>query len=61
MGDEVQGSLYNVILRPSDVKFTSPTIPTTLDDGSSLLDVLKDISKGRKSAKDIPTMKVMKM
>ena len=50
---------YQVILKPSDVKFTLPKILDKFDNGGHLTALLDDLESKRKSTKDVPVIEVV--
>lgn len=50
---------YQVILHPSDVKFSVARIPNKFDNGILLNDLLNDLKNGKKLVREIPTIKVI--
>ena len=50
---------YQVILHPSDVKFSAAQIPNKFDNGILLNDLLNDLKSGKKLVREIPTIKVV--
>jgi len=50
---------YQVILRPSDIKYKSDRIPNKFDNGNLLNEVLKDVISGNLLVKDIPQIEVV--
>ena len=50
---------YQVILKPSDVKFTSNKIPAKFDNSISLQETLSQLKDGTKLVKDLPMVEVV--